>query len=73
MRGTPAAGRVGPDLTHLASRTTLAAGALPMTQEALADWLRDPEAAKPGAEMPGYDHLPDAALSDLAAYLGGLE
>ena len=73
VRGTPAAGRVGPDLTHLASRETLAAGALPMTREALMRWVRAPGAVKPGAEMPGYDHLAPEALSDLAAYLEGLE
>ncbi len=73
VRGTEAEGQVGPDLTHLASRVTLAAGILPMTQEALRDWLRDPAAIKPGVEMPGYGHLSEAQLSDLAAYLGGLE
>ena len=73
LRGTEAAGRVGPDLTHLASRATLAAGALPMTKAALARWVKAPADVKPGALMPDYDHLSDAEIGDLAAYLAGLE
>ena len=73
VRGTPARGRVGPDLTHLASRVTLAAGVLPMERQALRDWIRDPGAIKPGVRMPGYDHLSDADLRALAVYLEGLE
>lgn len=72
VRGTAAAGRVGPDLTHLGSRTSLAAGTLPLTEEALVRWVRDARAVKPGAEMPAYDHLSEQELSDLAAYLEGL-
>lgn len=72
IRGTPAAGRMGPDLTHLADRRTLAAGVLPMTTNAMIDWLREPAAIKPGVRMPGYGHLSDADLSALAAYLMGL-
>lgn len=73
IRGTPAHGRVGPDLTHLASRATLAAGTLPMTGEALARWITAPESVKPGALMPGYDHLPPERIAAMAAYLEGLE
>ncbi len=73
IRGTPARGRVGPDLTHLASRGSLAAGALPMTEEALARWIADPAAVKPGAKMPAYDHLRDDTIRAMAAYLKGLE
>lgn len=73
VRGTQAEGQVGPDLTHLASRVSLAAGILPMTEDALRDWVRDPAQFKPGVEMPGYDHLSDEELSAMAAYLGGLE
>lgn len=72
VRGTPADGLVGPDLTHLGGRTTLAAGVLPMTEEALIDWLRAPEDIKPGVRMPAYDHLSDDDLAALAAYLRGL-
>ncbi|MCA0849853.1 cytochrome c oxidase subunit II [Salipiger thiooxidans] len=73
VRGTEAAGTVGPDLTHLGGRVTLAAGILPMERDALIRWIRDPGALKPGARMPGYDHLSDAELSALATYLEGLE
>jgi cytochrome c oxidase subunit 2 len=52
VRGTGAAGRTGPDLTHLASRGTLAAGLLPMTRGALAAWIADPQTLKPGNNMP---------------------
>nr|WP_265499837.1 c-type cytochrome [Paracoccus beibuensis] len=73
VRGTPAAGRVGPDLTHLGGRTALAAGILPMTADALRAWITNPEAIKPGAEMPAYDHLDESDLAALAAYLMGLK
>lgn len=73
IRGTLASGRLGPDLTHLGSRATLASGTLPMTAEAAADWVRAPEAIKPGAEMPPYDHLPAGDLAALGTYLVGLK
>lgn len=73
LRGTQARGAVGPDLTHLGSRTTLAAGILPMTADALAEWIAHPEAFKPGVEMPGYDHMEEAELMTLATWLEGLE
>ncbi|RKF12718.1 cytochrome B [Roseovarius spongiae] len=72
VRGTAASGAVGPDLTHLASRRTLAAGILPMEKAALRDWVSDPARFKPGVEMPGFDHLTDAELEALASYLMGL-
>ena len=46
--GTPAGSRVGPDLTHLASRRTIAAGTLPNTAADLARWITDPQRIKPG-------------------------
>ncbi|HYP87258.1 MAG TPA: c-type cytochrome, partial [Polyangiaceae bacterium] len=52
IAGTRALGGVGPDLTHFASRATLAAGSAPNDREALARWLRAPAALKPGAQMP---------------------
>ena len=69
--GTPAGGRRGPDLTHLASRRTLAAGTLPNTAGHLAGWIIDPQAQKPGAQMPGNAFGADD-LSALLAFLGGL-
>lgn len=73
IRGTAAAGDIGPELTHLASRRTLAAGTLPMTREALVRWIRDPEAVKPGARMPAFDVLGEARMADIAAYLASLK
>ena len=70
--GTPAGGRVGPDLTHLASRQTLAAGTLPNTPGHLAGWIVDPQSAKPGAQMPANSLSADD-LSALLAFLGGLQ
>jgi cytochrome c oxidase subunit 2 len=52
IAGSDAAARTGPDLTHVASRATLAAGALPFSREALRAWLADPQRYKPGAHMP---------------------
>jgi cytochrome c oxidase subunit 2 len=71
IRGTPARGQVGPDLTHVASRTTLAAGAIPNDPKHLADWIRDPQDDKPGSKMPGLQLKP-AELRALVAYLEGL-
>ncbi|WP_236549761.1 cytochrome c oxidase subunit II [Profundibacterium mesophilum] len=69
LRGTQANGAVGPDLTHLATRESLAAAALPMNREALAKWVRNPETYKPGVKMPAYDHLSDEELDTLAGWL----
>jgi cytochrome c oxidase subunit 2 len=69
--GTAAGGRRGPDLTHLASRRTLAAGTLPNTPGHLAGWIVDPQGVKPGAQMPGNSFGADD-LNALLAFLGGL-
>ncbi|WP_439374719.1 cytochrome c oxidase subunit II [Bradyrhizobium sp. DASA03120] len=52
VRGTLAGGQLGPDLTHVGSRTTVAAGTLPMTPAALGGWIADPQHVKPGSNMP---------------------
>jgi cytochrome c oxidase subunit II len=72
IRGTPAAGTVGPDLTHLGSRTTLAALTLDNTPASLADWIRDPQHSKPGNKMPG-SALTKAQTDALVAYLESLK
>jgi len=59
---------VGPDLTHVASRRTLAAGALENTPENLKAWLRDPDDFKPGSNMPNFK-LSDDDVRALVAYL----
>lgn len=71
VRGTIAGARTAPDLTHVATRDTLAAGILPNTEEALHRWLRDPQAVKPGNKMPNPG-LPDADRNAIVAYLRGL-
>jgi cytochrome c oxidase subunit 2 len=68
IRGTAATSNVGPDLTHLASRTSLGALTLPNTRERLAEWLRDPQRAKPGNQMPALD-LTSAQIAQLVNYL----
>ena len=71
IAGTPAGSRVGPDLTHLASRRTIAAGTLPNTPVNLAGWILDPQAIKPAAKMPSTA-LTGPDLRALIAYLGTL-
>ncbi len=66
VRGTEAQGSVGPDLTHVASRRTLGAGILPMSEAALADWIAHTRRIKPEARMPPYDMLPDTDISAIA-------
>jgi cytochrome c oxidase subunit 2 len=55
VRGTAAGGIVGPDLTHVMSRSTIAAGTLPNAPGWLAGWVADPQHIKPGAKMPVLD------------------
>ena len=69
--GTPAQGKVGPNLTHFGSRTTFASGLLPNEREPLTGWLRNPDSVKPGALMPDLN-LSDERLSDLLRLLEGL-
>jgi cytochrome c oxidase subunit II len=71
VAGTPARGRVGPDLTHLASRQTIAAGTLPNTRGNLAGWIADPQTIKPGNLMPRVP-LPPTELQVLVTYLQSL-
>jgi cytochrome c oxidase subunit 2 len=66
--GTTASARFGPDLTHLASRTTIAAGTLPNSRGHLAAWIADPQAYKPGNRMPPT-FLPPEDMQALLAYL----
>ncbi len=68
VSGTVANGRFGPDLTHLMSRDTIAAGAAPNTPENLRRWILNPNAIKPGSLMPAME-LNDQELDTLTAYL----
>jgi cytochrome c oxidase subunit 2 len=72
ISGTPAGSRIGPDLTHLASRRTLAAGTLPNTRANLTGWIVDPQVIKPGVKMPA-SHLSGPDLLALVAYLETLK
>jgi cytochrome c oxidase subunit 2 len=66
--GSTSGGRVGPDLTHLASRATIAAGELPNDADHLAKWIVNPQTYKPGNRMPP-NPIGGADLNDLVAYL----
>jgi cytochrome c oxidase subunit 2 len=85
IQGTAAPGVIGPNLTRMGRRTTIAAGMLENTPENLEMWLRDPVGMKPGAEMPGADYpgtiggitypatnLNDEQIRALAAYLSSM-
>ena len=72
MRGTPSGGTVGPDLTHVGSRRTIAAGTLPNTRGNLAAWVVDPQGIKPGVHMP-LIKLEAGEIEPLASYLEGLK
>jgi cytochrome c oxidase subunit 2 len=68
IAGTAATGRFGPDLTHLASRDTLASGAIQNTAENLRTWIDNPNSMKPGSLMPPM-HLNNHDLDVITAYL----
>jgi cytochrome c oxidase subunit 2 len=71
IRGTDASGTLGPDLTHVASRRTLAAGTITNTDQNLATWISDPQSIKPGAVMPPTELSPQE-LSAVVDYLRSL-
>ena len=68
VKGTVADGRYGPDLTHLASRSTIAAGAAENTPANLVAWLADPNDIKEGTLMPAM-HLTNLQNRQITAYL----
>ena len=72
IQGTDAGGAVGPDLTHVASRQTIAAGTLQNTRDNLANWILDSQAIKPGNRMPP-NPLNSEELSALLDYLQSLK
>jgi cytochrome c oxidase subunit 2 len=59
VRGTPAVGNIGPDLTHVASRRTLAAVTIPNTKGHLGGWITSPQEIKPGSKMPAVPLSPE--------------
>jgi cytochrome c oxidase subunit 2 len=72
IRGTQARGRIGPDLTHLASRHGLAASSFPLQPAYLAAWALHAQSLKPGVQMPDLTMLTGSDLNALLAYLGSL-
>jgi cytochrome c oxidase subunit II len=72
VRGTPADGTYAPDLTHIASRATLAAGTIANTPANLRRWIQDPQGIKPGNKMPALG-LTAEDLDAVVAYLETLK
>jgi cytochrome c oxidase subunit 2 len=68
IRGTTAGATVGPDLTHIASRSTIAAGTLVNNTGNLTGWIANAQSIKPGCRMPP-NPMPASDLNDLVAYL----
>ena len=72
IAGTEARGTVGPVLTHVGSRRTIAANTLVNRAESMARWIRNPQRIKPGTQMPSTD-MPEESLHALVAYLRSLQ
>lgn len=73
VRGTAADGAIGPDLTHVGARHSLAAATLPNSAAAFADWIVNNQHIKPENQMPPYGIFSETDLADLASYLEGLD
>lgn len=73
VRGSEASGAIGPDLTHVGGRLSLAAATLPNDAAAFARWIRDSHGIKPENLMPPYRNLSEDDIAAIAAYLDGLE
>jgi cytochrome c oxidase subunit 2 len=73
IRGTEARGIIGPDLTHVGGRVTIAAATLPNDASALARWIQDNQHIKPENRMPPFGIFTEAELSALSHYLAGLK
>jgi cytochrome c oxidase subunit 2 len=73
IRGVAESSRLGPDLTHVGSRLQIGAGLLRNHRGALAGWIADPQALKPGVFMPAASGLDGESLRALAAYLEHLQ
>lgn len=72
-RGTPAAGQLGPDLTHIGSRRWLAAGTLPNNVGTLSGWIASSQHIKPENRMPSFDRFSGEDLRSLATYVASLQ
>lgn len=73
VRGTPALGSVAPDLTHVGSRLTIAAGTLPNTLGNVEGWIANAQSLKPGTKMPTITTYSGPELRAVAAYVESLK
>ena len=73
VRGTPAGGRVAPDLTHIGSRGYIASDSFPNNDAYLEAWVTHAQSLKPGAQMPNLTQFTGEQLQDLVAYLRQLQ
>jgi cytochrome c oxidase subunit 2 len=73
IRGTEASGTIGPDLTHVGSRRSLAAATLPNNAQAFANWITNNQHIKPENKMPVFKIFTQSELEDLAIYLESLK
>lgn len=73
VRGTAALGTVGPDLTHVGSRLTIAAGLMPNTLATLEGWIANAQALKPGVQMPPITQFNGTELRAVATYISSLK
>ena len=73
VRGTPALGTVGPDLTHVGSRQSIAAGLMPNTLATLEGWIANAQALKPGVQMPPITQFTGTELRAVATYVSSLK
>jgi cytochrome c oxidase subunit 2 len=73
IRGTSAVGTIGPDLTHLGSRMSLAAATLPNDEAAIARWIADNQHIKPANRMPPFGIFRQSELASISRYLSGLK
>jgi cytochrome c oxidase subunit 2 len=73
IAGAEANGRVGPDLTHFASRRALGGGILVNDHATLRRWIENADTFKPGVRMPSYERLSDSDLEAVTAYVESLQ
>lgn len=73
LRGTPATGRIGPDLTHVGSRRSIAAGSYPTNKGTLAGWIASSQHLKPNNRMPSFAIFSGEELRAVAGYLESLK
>ncbi|MHB9091595.1 MAG: c-type cytochrome, partial [Chloroflexota bacterium] len=72
VAGTPAQGKIGPNLTHIGSRQMIAANTLKNTPEDMARWIANPQEVKPGNLM-RVPPLQQDVIQQLVTYLEGLK